>query len=119
VSQVLLCDPCTGGEFSVGQKLLASAKAGGNSAIHKQSRQKHVEDSMGERGEHARACRVCGIHALLLPAARMEPVSPTTARGEVAVHHAQPGRGKRPALGRAAQSRRVSTRTGICRLVLC
>src|SRR5215831_20932388 len=37
----------TGCEFSVGQKLLASAKAGGNSAIRKQSRQKNVADSMG------------------------------------------------------------------------
>ena len=33
--------------------------------------------------EHARECRVCAIHALLLPSARMEPCSPTTSRGEV------------------------------------
>src|SRR5215470_7356630 len=35
VSQVLLCGPCTGGALSVGQKPLAWAKAGGNSAIRK------------------------------------------------------------------------------------
>jgi hypothetical protein len=53
VSQVLICDPCIGGEFSVGQKPLAWAKAGGHSAIRQQYRQTNVEDSVGERG---RAC---------------------------------------------------------------
>ena len=42
-------------------------------------------------GEHARECRVCVAHALLLPSVRMEPCSPTISRGEVKVHHAQPG----------------------------
>jgi hypothetical protein len=70
-------------------------------------------------GDWPFACRVCVTHTLLLPSARMEPFSPTTSQGEVKVHHAQPVRGKRPALVRAAQSRRVSTRTGSCRLVLC
>src|SRR5262249_21204076 len=120
VSQVLLCDPCIGGEFSVGQKLLAWAKAGGTSAIRKQSRQKKVEDSMGERGRAGvcvpRVWHPCAPAAL---STHGTSFSPTTARGEVTVHHAEPVRGKRPALVRAAQSRRVSTRTGICRLVLC
>src|SRR4030095_12375640 len=40
--------------------------------------------------------------ALLLPSARLEPCSPTTARGEVKVHHAPPVRGKRPAAGASA-----------------
>jgi hypothetical protein len=53
VSQVLICDLCTGGEFSVGQKLLAWAKARGNSAIRQQYRQKNVGNSVGARG---RAC---------------------------------------------------------------
>ena len=35
VSQVLICDPWTGCEFFVGQKLLAWVKAGGNSARRK------------------------------------------------------------------------------------
>jgi hypothetical protein len=119
VSQVLICDPCTGGEFSVGQKLLAWAKAGGNNARRQQYRQKNVGTPWESGGEHARACRVCVIYALLLPSARMKPLSPTTARGEGKVHHAQPVRGNDPPLVRATQSRRVSTRTGSCRLVLC
>jgi hypothetical protein len=116
VSQVLICGPCTGGALSVGQKPLAWTKAGGNSAIRTQYRQTNVEDSVESGGEHAREWV---IDALLLPSGRMQPLSPTTARGEVQVHHAPLVRGKRPALVRAAQSRRVSTRTGICRLVLC
>jgi len=86
VSQVLICDPCTGGEFSVGQKLLAWAKAGGNNARRQQYRQKNVGTPWESGGEHARACRVCVIYALLLPSARMKPLSPTTARGEGKVH---------------------------------
>src|SRR5262245_1995458 len=58
----------TGCQFSVGQKLLASAKAGGNSAIRKQSRQKNVADSMGERGRACacvpRVCHPCAPAAL-------------------------------------------------------
>jgi hypothetical protein len=72
-----------------------------------------------ESGASMRVRAACVTHALLLPSGRMEPCSPTTSRGEVEVHNAQPVRGKRPPLVRAAQSRRVSTRTGICRLVLC
>jgi hypothetical protein len=121
VSQVLIYDPCIGGEFSVGQQPLAWAKAGGHSAIRQQYRQTHVEDAVGERGRACPCveCRVCASSALLLPSGRMQPLSPTTTRGEGKVHHAQLMRGKRPTLVRAAQSRRVSTRTGICRLVLC
>jgi hypothetical protein len=43
----------TGCKFSVGQQLLAWAKAGGNSAIRQPCRQNNVGASVGERG---RAC---------------------------------------------------------------
>jgi hypothetical protein len=77
------------------------------------------------RRQYARPCcrlshRQCHwASARLLPSSRLEPFSPTTSRGEVNEQNSHLVRGKRPALVGAAQSRRVSTRTGSCRLVFC